>query len=61
MADLPFGLCLFDPEWHQGVVGIIAGRLKEQLNRPVIIFAPDRDGNIKGRGRSVAGCTCATP
>jgi len=55
MADLPFGLCLFDPEWHQGVVGIIAGRLKEQLNRPVIIFAPDRDGNIKGSGRSVAG------
>ncbi|HPE74356.1 MAG TPA: DHHA1 domain-containing protein, partial [Candidatus Competibacter sp.] len=55
MADLPFGLCLFDPEWHQGVVGIIAGRLKEQLNRPVIVFAPDRDGNIKGSGRSVAG------
>ncbi len=54
-ADLPFGLCLFDPEWHQGVVGIIAGRLKEQLNRPVIVFAPDRDGNIKGSGRSVAG------
>ena len=55
MGDLPFGLCLFDPEWHQGVVGIIAGRLKEQLNRPVIVFAPDRDGNIKGSGRSVAG------
>jgi len=59
-SSLPFGLCLFDPEWHQGVVGIIAGRLKEQLNRPVIIFAPDRDGNIKGSGtgsaRSVEGC-----
>ncbi|MDG4553883.1 MAG: single-stranded-DNA-specific exonuclease RecJ [Candidatus Competibacter sp.] len=54
-AELPFGLCLFDPEWHQGVVGIIAGRLKEQLHRPVIVFAPDRDGNIKGSGRSVAG------
>ncbi|MBE2294565.1 MAG: single-stranded-DNA-specific exonuclease RecJ [Phycisphaerales bacterium] len=55
MANLPFGLCLFDPTWHQGIIGIIAGRLKEQLNRPVIVFAPDRDGNIKGSGRSVAG------
>ena len=54
-GDLPFGLCLFDPDWHQGVVGIIAGRLKERLNRPVIVFAPDRDGNIKGSGRSVEG------
>ena len=54
-GELPFGLCLFDPEWHQGVVGIIAGRLKERLNRPVIVFATDRDGRIKGSGRSVAG------
>jgi hypothetical protein len=52
---LPFGLCLFDPGWHQGVVGIIAGRLKERLHRPVIVFAPDRDGHIKGSGRSVEG------
>ncbi|MCB1776854.1 MAG: single-stranded-DNA-specific exonuclease RecJ [Candidatus Competibacteraceae bacterium] len=55
MSELPFGLCLFDPEWHQGVVGIIAGRLKERLNRPVIVFATDRDGNIRGSGRSVPG------
>ena len=54
-GDLPFGLCLFDPDWHQGVVGIIAGRLKERLHRPVIVFAPDRDGTIKGSGRSVEG------
>lgn len=54
-GELPFGLCLFDPEWHQGVVGIIAGRLKERLNRPVIVFATDRDGKIKGSGRSVPG------
>lgn len=54
-AALPFGLCLFDAEWHQGVVGIIAGRLKDRLNRPVIVFATDRDGQIKGSGRSVAG------
>ena len=54
-GELPFGLCLFDPGWHQGVVGIIAGRLKERLHRPVIVFAPDRDGHIKGSGRSVEG------
>jgi single-stranded-DNA-specific exonuclease len=54
-SELPFGLCLFDPAWHQGVVGIIAGRLKERLNRPVIVFATDRDGKIKGSGRSVPG------
>jgi single-stranded-DNA-specific exonuclease len=54
-GELPFGLCLFDPQWHQGVVGIIAGRLKERLNRPVIVFATDRDGKIKGSGRSVTG------
>ena len=45
----------FDPAWHQGVIGIIAGRLKDHLHRPVIVFAPDRDGNIKGSGRSVEG------
>ncbi|MBL8258213.1 MAG: single-stranded-DNA-specific exonuclease RecJ [Candidatus Competibacteraceae bacterium] len=54
-ADLPFGLCLYDPDWHQGVIGIIAGRLKDRLHRPVIVFAPDREGRIKGSGRSVAG------
>ena len=54
-GELPFGLCLFDSGWHQGVVGIIAGRLKERLHRPVIVFAPDRDGKIKGSGRSVEG------
>ena len=53
--ELPFGLCLFDPGWHQGVIGIIAGRLKEHLHRPVIVFASDRDGRIKGSGRSVEG------
>ncbi|PIE83416.1 MAG: single-stranded-DNA-specific exonuclease RecJ [Candidatus Contendobacter odensis] len=54
-AQLPFGLCLFDPQWHQGVVGIIAGRLREQTHRPTIVFAPDGDHQIKGSGRSVNG------
>lgn len=52
--DLPFSLCLFDPSWHQGIIGIIAGRLKERFNRPVIVFAKDGDNMIKGSGRSVA-------
>jgi len=54
-GQLSFGLCLFDPDWHSGVVGIIAGRLKDRLHRPVIVFAPDRDGKLKGSGRSVEG------
>lgn len=54
-GELAFGLCLFDADWHSGVVGIIAGRLKDRLHRPVIVFAPDRNGKLKGSGRSVEG------
>lgn len=54
-GELSFGLCLFDHDWHSGVVGIIAGRLKDRLYRPVIVFAPDRGGKLKGSGRSVEG------
>lgn len=55
-SELPFGLCLFDPDWHPGVVGIVAGRLKEQAHRPVIAFAPDNaDGQLRGSARSIAG------
>ncbi|MEH6565201.1 MAG: single-stranded-DNA-specific exonuclease RecJ [Halopseudomonas sp.] len=54
-ADLPFGLCLFDAEWHQGVIGILASRLKDRFHRPVIAFADAGDGQIKGSARSVAG------
>ena len=53
--SLPVGLCLFDPSWHQGVVGIIASRLKARWHRPAIVFAPESDGMIKGSGRSVEG------
>ncbi len=53
--ETSFGLCLYDPGWHQGVVGILAGRIKETLNRPVIIFAGAGDGLIKGSGRSISG------
>ena len=52
---LPFGLCLFDDQWHLGVVGIVASRVKERLHRPVIAFAPDGADMLKGSARSVSG------
>ncbi|WP_339649428.1 single-stranded-DNA-specific exonuclease RecJ [Halopseudomonas pelagia] len=53
--DLPFGLCLFDAEWHQGVIGILASRLKDKYHRPVIAFAEAGNGDMKGSARSVPG------
>ena len=53
--SMPFGLCLFDPEWHQGVIGILASRLKERYFRPTFAFADAGDGMLKGSGRSVPG------
>jgi single-stranded-DNA-specific exonuclease len=47
-------LSLFDPNWHQGVIGIVASRLKERYHRPVVAFARGNDGEIKGSGRSIA-------
>ncbi len=49
------GLCFYRPDWHQGVVGIVASRIKEKSHRPVIAFAPSGDGELKGSGRSVPG------
>ena len=53
--DMPRGVCLFDADWHQGVIGILASRIKERLHRPVIAFAPDGAGGIKGSARSIPG------
>lgn len=53
-GELPRGLCLFDETWHQGVIGILAARIKDKFNRPVIVFAPGQDDEIKGSARSVA-------
>lgn len=53
--DLPFGLCVFEPEWHQGVIGILASRMKERYHRPVIAFADAGEGELKGSARSIAG------
>ncbi len=52
---LPWGLCLYREAWHQGVIGILASRIKERLHRPVIVFAASGDGWIKGSARSVPG------
>ncbi|MDM3869872.1 single-stranded-DNA-specific exonuclease RecJ [Porticoccus sp. W117] len=52
---LPWGLCLYNPDWHQGVVGLLASRIKEKVHRPVIAFADESDGVIKGSARSIPG------
>jgi single-stranded-DNA-specific exonuclease len=49
------GVCLFDPDWHQGVVGLVAGRIKDRVRRPVIAFARNADGTLRGSARSVPG------
>lgn len=56
-ADLPDAVCLFDPDWHQGIVGLVASRVKDAVHRPVIAFAPEASGAsaIKGSARSVPG------
>ncbi|MBD8731296.1 single-stranded-DNA-specific exonuclease RecJ [Pseudomonas sp. CFBP 13710] len=55
LESMPFGLCLFDAQWHQGVIGILASRLKERYHRPTIAFADAGDGLLKGSARSVQG------
>ena len=50
-----YSICLFDESWHQGVIGILASRIKEKYFRPTIIFAKDANGILKGSGRSIPG------
>ncbi len=54
-SRLPGCVCLYEPSWHQGVVGLIASRVKERCHRPVIAFAKESDGFLKGSARSIAG------
>ncbi len=54
-ADKRYTLALYRDDWHQGVVGIVASRLKEKYHRPTIVFAPGDEGEIKGSGRSIPG------
>lgn len=53
--ELPDCLCLYQSDWHQGVIGILAGRVKELYHRPVIAFAKGDDGELKGSARSIHG------
>ncbi|HCE4576790.1 single-stranded-DNA-specific exonuclease RecJ [Vibrio parahaemolyticus] len=54
-SELPYGLSLFQRDWHQGVIGILASRIKEKFHRPVIAFADGGEGTIKGSCRSIPG------
>ncbi len=54
-TDPPSALSLFDPAFHEGVVGIVASRLKDRLHRPTFVFALGQDGLLKGSGRSIPG------
>jgi single-stranded-DNA-specific exonuclease len=54
-GDVEPALAVFDPSFHEGVVGIIASRLKDRLHRPSFVFALGQDGSLKGSGRSIEG------
>ncbi len=54
-SALPTGLCLYQEDWHQGVIGILASRIKDRFHRPVIAFAAADEANVKGSARSVPG------
>ena len=54
-TKLESGITLFNPQWHSGIVGILASRVKEKFNRPTIAFAPEKDNSLKGSGRSIQG------
>ncbi len=54
-AELPYGISLYNADWHQGVIGILASRIKDKFHRPVIVFADDNDEVIKGSARSIKG------
>lgn len=54
-VPLARGLCLFDESWHQGVIGLVAARIKDRFHRPVIAFAPGNGDELKGSARSIPG------
>jgi single-stranded-DNA-specific exonuclease len=56
-ARLPAAVCLFDESWHQGVVGLVAAKIKDAVHRPVVAFAPEAEGSelLKGSARSLRG------
>jgi single-stranded-DNA-specific exonuclease len=54
-TNVPFALTLYDPDWHQGVIGILASRIRERVHRPTVVFADVGDDLLKGSGRSIPG------
>lgn len=54
-TQLPYGICIFRDDWHQGVIGILAARIRESYHRPVIAFALTDEGELKGSARSIPG------
>ena len=54
-ADMPAAMTLYEPGWHQGVIGILASRIKDRIHRPTIAFADGDAGQIKGSARSISG------
>jgi len=55
LAGYAHGVCLYKADWHQGVIGILASRIKDRMHRPTIIFAQSDSGELKGSGRSIPG------
>ena len=53
--DALFAMTLYDPAWHQGVIGILASRIRERVHRPTLVFADAEEGMLKGSGRSIVG------
>lgn len=54
-TQVPLAICLFDPQWHQGVIGLVASRIKESYYRPTFVFAKAGEGEIKASARSISG------
>jgi len=54
-TNIPHAICLFDPQWHQGVIGLVASRIKERYYRPTFVFAKGDEGEIKASARSIPG------
>ncbi len=54
-STMPLGFCLYEPDWHQGVVGLVASKIKDSTHRPVVAFAPGKNGELKGSARSITG------
>lgn len=54
-SNIPYAICLFDAQWHQGVIGLVASRIKESYYRPTFVFAKGNTGEIKASARSIAG------